>query len=402
MNELTRKHISTIKDAAEKLAGAKRRAFQAKVALDYLGGNARCAEEIFGWSRQTVTVGLNELRTGIICLGDFSARGDRNFEEKNPQLEQDIRSLAEPDSQVDPKFQSPFLYARITAKAMRKALIEKKGWKHEDLPCRNTIGNIMNRLGFRLKRVQKAKPVKRIKGTDDIFDNVHKENQASDERDDSLRISIDSKAKVDVGEYSRGGQLRGKEAVKALDHDMRSKEKLVPFGILDVLGGLLTIIFGNSCETSDFIVDCLQIWWDLNKNKYSHVRQLVINLDNGPSNSSSRTQFMKRIVEFSDTNKLEVKLIYYPPYYSKYNRIERCWGILELHWNGTLLDAVDTVLEWAKTMTWKGVHPIINFLDKAYEKGVVIAKKMFRTIEQRLERSETLPKYCVTIPYKIV
>lgn len=400
MNELTRKHINTIKDAAKKLAGAKRRAFQAQVALDYLNGNVRRAEEIFGWSRQTVILGLNELRTGIICLGNFSARGNRNTEEKNPQLEQDIRSLAERESQVDPKFQSPFLYTRITAKAMRQALIDKKSWKHEDLPCNNTIGNIMNRLGFRLRRVQKAKPVKRIKGTDEIFDNVHKENQASDECDDSLRISIDSKAKVDLGEYSRGGQSRGDEAVEALDHDMRSKEKLVPFGILDVLGGLLTIVFGNSYETSDFIVDCLQIWWDANKNRYSNIRQLVINLDNGPSNSSSRTQFMKRIMEFADTNKLEVKLIYYPPYYSKYNPIERCWGILELHWNGTLLDTVDTVMEWAKTMTWKGVHPIINLLDKAYEKGVVIAKKLFRTIEQRLERSETLPKYCVTIPYK--
>jgi hypothetical protein len=200
MSELTKKHISTIKDAAEKLTGAKRRAFQAQVTLDYLGGNSRHAEKKFGWYRKTVMIGLNELRTGIICLDDFSSRGNRKTEEKNPLLEQDIRSLAEPESQVDPKFQSPFQYTRITAKAMRKALIEKKGWKDEELPCTNTIGNIMNRLGFRLRRVQKAKPIKRIRETDEIFENVQKENQASDERKDSLRISIDSKAKLNVGQ----------------------------------------------------------------------------------------------------------------------------------------------------------------------------------------------------------
>ena len=397
MDKLTRQHITTIHDAAQKLTGAKRRAFEAQVALDYLDGSARQSERVFGWSRRTVELGLNELRTGITCLGDFSARGNLKTEEKQPQLEQDIRSLAEPESQVDPKFQSPFTYTRITAKAMRKALIEKKEWANEDLPCENTIGNIMNRLGFRLRRVQKAKPVKRIPETDAIFENVQKENQTSEDRDDSLRISIDSKAKLDVGDYSRGGQSRGEEAVEAWDHDMRSKEKLVPFGILDVLGGLLTIIFGTSRETSDFMVDCLQQWWDVNGKNYPHIRQLVINLDNGPGCSSHRTQFINRMVEFADTNNLNIVLVYFPPYHSKYNPIERCWGILELHWNGTLLNTVGTVLEWARTMTWKGLHPIINLLDKTYENGVSLTKKAFKEIEKRLERDEALPKYCVRI-----
>jgi hypothetical protein len=397
MNVLTEPQIATIKDAARKLTGAKRRAFQAQVTLDYLDGSARRAERVFGWSRRTVELGLNELRTGITCADRYSERGNRRTEEKLPQLEQDIRSLAEPESQVDPKFQSPFQYTRMTAKAMRQALIDKKGWKDEDLPCENTIGNILNRLGYRLRRVQKAKPVKRVRETDAIFEKVHRENQASDQREDSLRISIDSKAKVDVGNFSRGGKLRGKEATRADDHDMRSKEKLVPFGILDVLRGLLTVIFGTSRETSDFIADCLQRWWDASKDRYAHIRQLVINLDNGPQNSSFRTQFMKRMVEFADHNDLEIVLVYYPPYHSKYNPIERCWGILEEHWNGTLLNTVNTVLEWAGTMTWKGVRPAVDLLGKTYEKGVRIAKKAFKKIEERLERDESLPKYCVRI-----
>lgn len=397
MNELTDQHIATIKDAASKLTGADRRAFQAQVALDYLEGSARRAETIFGWSRQTVELGLNELRTGIVCLGNFSARGNRKTEDKQPLLEEDIRSLAEPQSQQDPKFQSPFQYTRMTAKAVRQALIDEKGWKSEELPCEKTIGNILNRLGYRLRRVQKAKPVKKVRETDAIFENVQQENETSDEREDSLRISIDTKDKVKVGDLSRGGQLRGAEATKANDHDMQYKEKLVPFGILDVLGNLLTIIFGTSRETSDFIADCLQQWWHANQDRYAHIRQLVINLDNGPNNSSFRTQFMKRMVEFADRNNLEIVLVYYPPYHSKYNPIERCWGILETHWNGTLLNCRESVLQWARTMTWNGIHPVVQLLDRVYETGVKIAKKAFQPIATRLKRDEAIPKYSVII-----
>jgi Rhodopirellula transposase DDE domain len=397
MNELQEPHIATIKDAAQKLTGAKRRAFQAQVVLDYLNGSARRAEAVFGWSRRTVILGLHELRTGITCVDNTSARGNRKTEEKWPQLAEDMRSLAEPHSQVDPKFQSPFCYTRMTAKAMRQALIGQKSWQHGQLPCENTIGNILNRLGYCLRRVQKAKPVKRVRDTEAIFAHGHRENHASDARDDSLRISMDTKAKLNVGAFSRGGTARGSEAIQAWDHDMRPQQKLVPCGILEVLGGLLTIIFGTSRETSDFLVDCLQQWWNLSQAHYRHIRQLVIDLDNGPQNASVRTQFMQRMVEFADRNALEVVLVYYPPYHSKYNPIERGWGILEAHWNGTLLETVDTVLHWARTMTWKTVRPIVQLLDKVYANGVRVAKKAFRKIEERLERHASLPKYGVRI-----
>jgi len=154
---------------------------------------------------------------------------------------------------------------------MREALITKKGWKDESLPCEKSIGNILNRLDYRLRRVQKTKPIKKIKETDSIFENLDRVNKASDIRKDSLRISIDTKAKVDLCDSSRGGTSRCKKATQADDHDMGIKPKLVPVGILDVMGGLLNIIFGTSLETSDFIVDCLEQWWESNKERYSHI-----------------------------------------------------------------------------------------------------------------------------------
>jgi hypothetical protein len=397
MEVLTEEVIASFQDAARKLTGPKRRAFEAQVTLDYLGGNIWKAEKVFGWSHHTVALGLNELRTGITCVGNFSARGNRKTEEKFPELEVDIRALVEPESQADPKFQSLFLYTRMTAKAVRQALIDQKGWTHEELPHMNTIGEILNRLGIKLRPVQKTKPLKKIKETDAIFENVRRENQAADDDPEVVRISMDAKAKVAVGDFSRDGQSRGTEATKAWDHDPEAEQKLVPYGILDVTAGLLTILIGTSNGTSDFMVDCLERWWEDHKAEYPNARRLVINLDNGPENSSARTQFMNRMVMFADATGLEIKFVYYPPYHSKYNLIERCWGILEHHWNGALLNSVNTVVEWARTMTWKGARPIVRLIETTYDRGVRIAKDAFQAIESRLQRHKNLPKYDVLI-----
>ena len=202
---------------------------------------------------------------------------------------------------------------------------------------------------------------------------------------------------LSVGEFSRNGKCRDREAKKAADHDMNPEIKLVPYGILNVLSGLMTIFFGTSVETSDFIVDCIEMWWEKNRITYSHIKELVINLDNGPNSASGRTQFIRRMTEFSDKTGLQIRLVYYPPYHSKYNPIERCWGILEEHWNGEILNSVDKAINWAATMTWKGIKPIVYLLEKIYKKGIRLTKKEMKPYENRIERSKTLPKWDVII-----
>jgi hypothetical protein len=123
----------------------------------------------------------------------------------------------------------------------------------------------------------------------------------------------------------------------------------------------------------------------------------VINLDNGPALSSARTQFIKRLVEFADRHGLTIHLVYYPPYHSKYNAVERGWGILENHWNGALLTDAEAAIEWAKTMTWKGISPIVKVLEGVYETGVKVAKKAFRAFQKRLCRHHDLGKWDVVI-----
>lgn len=210
------------------------------------------------------------------------------------------------------------------------------------------------------------------------------------------RISIDCKATVKIGDYSRGGKTRGDN--QAADHDMGCNEKYTPFGILDEDSGKTHIAFGSSAKTSDFIVDSLVSWWDqMPEEERDAISMLQIKADNGPESSSQRTQFLKRMVEFTDYTNTPVQLLYYPPYHSKYNPIERCWGILEKHWNGAKLIDVETMLEWAKTMTWKGIHPFVELNRKIYEKGVSLTKKGMKKVEARLERNPLLPKWDVIV-----
>ncbi len=139
-------------------------------------------------------------------------------------------------------------------------------------------------------------------------------NAGADTDPETLRISIDTKATVNVGDYSRGGQSRGRTAVAAWDHNMRPKEKLVPGGILEPVSGRSFLFFGSSYKTSDFLVNGLQLWWEERKRDLSRIKHLVINMDNGPECNGHRSQFLYRMAEFADMTGLTVRLIYYPPY----------------------------------------------------------------------------------------
>ena len=397
INEIPDTLKSIIKNTSEKLGGAAKREYVAKITIELLEGSDRKAESKLGWSREMVKKGLGELITGVRCVDNYSARGNKKTEEKMPKLEEDIRSIVDPKSQTDPNFQTSFAYTRITAKAVWQALIDEKGYISYELPCENTIRNILNRLGYQLKRIQKTKPLKKIPETDAIFENVNKANRQADEDPDTLRISIDAKAKVNIGEFYRGGKSREEEPEEALDHDMNPDIKMVPFGIFEPTTNHISIVFSTSIETSDFVVDCLELWWEENKERHVNIRKLVINLDNGPHVNSYRTQFIKRMIEFTDKTGLEIQLIYYPPYHSKYNSIERCWGVLEMHWNGTLLSSVDKAIRWAETMTWNSVHPAVHLIDKVYQNGVKLTKGAMKICEERVKRLGDLPKWDVTI-----
>ena len=395
--EVTPECKNLIKLAAKKLKGHERRAFVAEVAESICYGSPRLTETEFGFGRHTVELGMHEKRTGLICYGNYASSGKQKTEDISPQLIQDIRSLVEPESQADPQLRNTFAYTRVTAKNVRQKLVEEKNWDEGLLPQVRTFNNILNRLGYRLRKVEKTKPEKKIPETDAIFANVHRIREEASQRGRTLQISIDCKATVTLGDFSRGGKDRGTAAVKALDHDMAKKDKMIPFGILNLENDQLHVFYGNSYKTSDFICDALDQWWERVKESYRHIDELVIYADNGPENNSHRTQFLFRIVKFAQETGLKIHLVYYPPYHSKYNPIERSWAFLEDHWGGTLLNTVTAVLEWTKSMTWRCVNPMVSLLDKVYEKGVKLSKSGLAKIQPYILRNPELKKWDVTI-----
>ena len=153
--------LALCQSAARLLTSAKRRAFQAECAQAFCEGKPRRAEELFGWGRATVALGLCEARGGITCLGNFQARGGKKTEVLRPQLEADIRALADPHSQADAQLKTALAYTRLSGQAVRAALVGEKGWSEAEVPAGRTMTTILNRLGYRLRSVAKTRPEKK-------------------------------------------------------------------------------------------------------------------------------------------------------------------------------------------------------------------------------------------------
>jgi Rhodopirellula transposase DDE domain len=239
---------------------------------------------------------------------------------------------------------------------------------------------------------------KKVPQTDAIFAELKQTHEDAAASRDTLRLSLDAKATVTLGPFSRGGKSRtGRQAA---DHDFEPLGRLTPFGIFLPGYDELDLYFTHSKVTSDFIADALGEWWQRNRERFAWVRQLVIDLDNGPENHSRRTQFLYRMVQFAQQHRVSVQLAYYPPYHSKYNPIERCWGVLEMHWNGSLLDSVEAVLGFARSMTWKGKHPVVSLVETTYAKGVRLKPEEMKALEAEVIRTPSLEKWFVKIPRK--
>ncbi len=205
MDASVEQYDALIRSGARRLTGYQRRLFQAEVATGLCGGCARQAERRFGWGRETVDKGLLEQQHGMRCLENFAARGRLRSEEKDPQLAADIRAIVEPHTYTDPELKSSRRYSNLSAAEVLEALIAK-GYPKEDLPSERTMRDILNRMNYRLKRIQKGKPLKKTQQTDAIFANVQQVREQARKEPETLEISMDAKAKVALGEYVRGGE----------------------------------------------------------------------------------------------------------------------------------------------------------------------------------------------------
>jgi hypothetical protein len=196
--------------AAKRLRGSQRREFQAEVCTKLCDGSPRKAEQYFGWGRASVAKGLREQAGEIEVTNPASRRGRQRSEDANPQLALDIRWIVEPHTQSDPELKSSRQYTNLSAGEVRQELLAK-GYSQEQVPSERTLRDILNRMNYRLKRIPKGKPLKKTADTDAIFDNVHAVHQEAKDDPETLEISVDTKAKVSLGEYALGGKNQNRQ-----------------------------------------------------------------------------------------------------------------------------------------------------------------------------------------------
>lgn len=384
------KHI--LEEIIQKLKGSDKRCALAKIVKELGRGGQTIVAKEFKVGRDTLRKGAHELRTGIKCEDAFRMRGRKRITEHLPELKRDISQILEPESQTDPTFKSTKLYTRISVSVILEEL-KKKEYSDKELPHGQTIRSLLNEMGYKLRKVLKAKPIKKLPETNEIFETLSKIHKESENSDEIARLSIDCKHRIKIGNFSRGGKSRVEK--KACDHDF-GKEYITPFGILDVKSGDLDLSLTKGPVTADFIVDRIREFWIFQE--YDKTKKvLVLNADNGPENHSRRTQFMKRIIEFCAEFNVTVILAYYPPYHSKYNKIERVWGVLEQHINGDIMDRTKTVIEFCKTMTWQKKNPKVRLIEEIYNIGIKLLPKEMLVIESMIDRKKSIGKWLVVI-----
>ncbi len=385
--------IAFLKKTAAAFKGSARRGFMADTVEQLGRGGQTRAELKLGWARSTIRLGQHERKSAMQCVPACNQRGRKPVEYRLPNLLADIESIVDGFSQTDPQFRHKRLYTRLTVSELRRQLIAQKDYADEALPGDETLRLRMNRMGFILKKVQKSKPLKKIPETNAIFNQLAIANKTAHADETVLRISMDAKAVVKMGELSRDGRTRAPTV--ALDHDFTGT-MVTPLGLFLPQHDEL-YIYMVTRSTSDCQVDCLKNLWQSVHHRFPLVKTIALNIDNGPDCNSNRTQFMKRLVDLSQEFGITINLAYYPPYHSKYNPVERCWGILENHWNGSILDSIEAVVGCASSMTWKGKHPVVKLIDTVYEKGVTLSKLAMRAVEAKLQRLAALPRWFVSI-----
>lgn len=246
------------------LKGRDRRLFRASVVKSLGRGAIHWLRDKLGWHYPTINKGLKELESGILIVDGFHLKGRKPAEAKLENLERDIRAIATPCSQTDPTFRTTTMYRKLTGKEARRQLIDNYGYSPEQAPSARSMRRKLTAMGFNPTKVLKSKPLKKIKETDAIFEAVHRINAAAEADEGTVRISIDTKTTLPIGNLSRGG--KGRQGKKALDHDLEPDSKLVPFGIHRPETAETWLCFSTGSVTSDFMIDRLQeIWPTLKK-----------------------------------------------------------------------------------------------------------------------------------------
>lgn len=346
--------------------------------------------------REKVKSCYDKFKNGIQLKLEF--RGRKSIIDKYPNLKNDIEKIIEKYKNVDSHFKSKLLYISINPNSIINELVLNYGYPQK-FACYNSIVKVLKQMGYKYHKIPKSEVINKVPETDKIFENVNDCLESLDKSNEEVAaISIDDKATKKIGKFSDNGMTW--IDTKALDHDTIFKYAVKPFGILDLKTDEVFVTCTPYSSTAEFKVDCIEKYI-LEKNKKKKLKKLVIFLDNGPENSSRRRLWLKQLKKLSIKYNIIIQLVYYPPYCSKYNKIERVWARIQIEWRRITIDSLELLLNSLNKITWKN-KKIKGFLSmKEYETGIKISDYEMETkINPFIIREEGLEKWSLVItPY---
>lgn len=347
-------------------------------------------------SREKIKSCYNKFVNGIQIKLEF--RGRKSITTKYPNIKKDIDKIIEDYKNVDSHFKLEYTYISITPNSIINELVLNYGYP-EKFACYNSIVKILAEMKYKYHKIPKSETINKVPETDIIFENVNDNIESLDKNNEEVAaISTDDKATKKIGNFSDNGMTW--IDTKALDHDTIFDYAVKPFGILDLKTNDVFVTCTPYSSTAEFKVDCIEKYV-IEKNKKCRLKKLVIFLDNGPENSSRRRLWLKKLKDLSIKYNLVIQLVYYPPYCSKYNKIERVWAKIQIEWRRITMDSLEILLNCLNKITWVG-RKINGFLSmKKYEKGIKISDYEMETeINPHIIREEGLEKWSLVItPY---
>lgn len=347
-------------------------------------------------SREKVKSCSNKFKNGIQCKFEF--RGRKSITTKYPDIKSDISKVIKKYTNVDPHFKSDLLYISISPKSIIDELMQNYGYPKK-FACYNSIVAILKEMGYKYHKIPKSEIINKVPETDKIFENVNDCLESLDKNNEEVAaISIDDKSTKKIGKFSDNGMTWIN--IKALDHDTIFKYAVKPFGILDLKTNEVFVTCTPHSSTAEFKVDCIEKYI-IQKNQKCKLKKLLIFLDNGPENSSKRRLWLKQLTKLSIKYNIVIQLVYYPPYCSKYNKIERVWARIQIEWRRITIDSLEILLDSINKITWLG-KKIKGFLsNKKYKSGIKISDYEVETeINPHIIREEGLEKWSLVItPY---
>lgn len=323
-------------------------------------------------------------------------RGRKKFEDNFPEIKNQIKAILNDYEYADAHFKTETLFVNFSLDNLRNELIQRYGYTKETCPCKSTLLRLLTDLNYKIQKVKKTKVLDKIPETDAIFENANETKQFISLSNNNVAvISIDDKNRKKIGNISDNGYSWFNK--KALDHDTNFDCSIVPFGILDLKTNETFVYCNKGSSTANFKVDCIEDYLKKKKETFD-IKRLIIFLDNGPENSSRRTLWIKCLIDLSKKYNISIELVYYPPYHSKYNPIERYWARLQLSWSGLIIKNVDKLIEMINKIKWKGVYTQATLVNKEYKRGISIDKEKIRILERNhIYREDGIEKWSLVI-----